>query len=118
LATLLQQALWSKMFNSIIALWAGPGRAKRRDKSAFEPSDTTFALSLDQAKSGERVRVLQIVAGRTATRQLAQLGIQTGATLTVQRSAPLGGPILVESAGSSVAIGRGLASKVSVRIVK
>jgi ferrous iron transport protein A len=106
------------MFNSIIALWADSSRAKRRDKSAIERSDTTFAPSLDQVKSGTKVRVLEIFAGGTATRQLAQLGIQTGATLTVQRSAPLGGPILVESAGSSVAIGRGLASKVSVRILK
>jgi ferrous iron transport protein A len=53
-----------------------------------------------------------------AARQLAQLGVRTGSTLTVHRRAPMGGPILVESAGSTVAIGRGLARKVTVQILK
>jgi ferrous iron transport protein A len=59
--------------------------------------------------------VVQIVAGQSATRQLTQLGIRAGTTLRVRRSAPMGGPVLVESGGSMVAIGRGMARKVSVQ---
>ena len=58
-----------------------------------------------------------IVAGHSAARQLAQLGIRAGTTLKVHRSAPMGGPVLVESGSSMVAIGRGMARKVSVQIV-
>jgi Fe2+ transport system protein FeoA len=49
---------------------------------------------------------------------LAQLGSRAGATLTVRRSAPLGGPIMVESHGSLVAIGRGMARKVHVQTLE
>jgi ferrous iron transport protein A len=58
--------------------------------------------------------VVQIVAGQSATRQLAQFGICAGTTLEVRRSAPMGGPVLVDSGGSMVAIGRGMARKVRV----
>lgn len=60
----------------------------------------------------------EIVAGQSATRQLAQLGIRAGTRLTVRRSAPMGGPVLVDSGGSMVAIGRGMARKVSVQILE
>ena len=62
--------------------------------------------------------MVQIVAGRSATQQLAQLGVRAGSTLRVQRSAPMGGPILVDSGGSMVAIGRGMARKVSVQTLE
>lgn len=60
----------------------------------------------------------EIVAGQSATRQLAQLGIRAGTRLIVRRSAPMGGPVLVDSGGSLVAIGRGMARKVSVQILE
>ncbi len=116
MATKLQQAQWRLMFNSLFAFWTGPRQGKLRGGAHKRPAPPT-ALSLYQAASGQQVEVLQIIAGQTATRQLAQLGIRAGSRLAIQRCAPLGGPILVESAGSTVAIGRGLARKVSVKIL-
>jgi ferrous iron transport protein A len=55
--------------------------------------------------------------GRAVTRQLAQLGIRTGKIVKVRRLAPMGGPILVESGGTTVAVGRGMARKVTVRLL-
>lgn len=76
------------------------------------------APTLDKIQAGQIVKVAGIVAGRSATLQLAQLGIRAGATLAVRRSAPLGGALMVESGGSTVAIGRGMARKVLVRILE
>jgi ferrous iron transport protein A len=83
-----------------------------------KPCYPNEGIFLDQIRPGLGVQVAEIVAGQTATRQLSQLGIRTGSLLSVQRSAPLGGPILVESSGSTVAIGRGLAHRIAVRILK
>jgi ferrous iron transport protein A len=87
---------------------------KHRSKRADEPS----TLTLDRIRAGREVRIVQIVAGQSATRQLAQLCIRVGTTLKVRRSAPMGGPVLVDSGGSMVAIGRGMARKVSVEILR
>ena len=107
---------WDEL-KSDVMLWtplrfAKSGR-RARDKRIDEPSTTT----LDRIRAGQEVRVIQIAAGRSATRQLAQFGIRAGTTLKVRRSAPMGGPVLVDSAGSQVAIGRGMARKVSVELL-
>ncbi|MEJ2007773.1 MAG: FeoA family protein [Acidobacteriota bacterium] len=86
---------------------------QHRIKRLDEPSTTT----LDRIRAGQEIKVVQIVAGQSAARQLAQLGIRAGTTLKVRRSAPMGGPVLVDSGGSMVAIGRGMARKVSVHIL-
>lgn len=49
---------------------------------------------------------------------LAQLDIRGGEVLEVKRAAPWGGPILVETNGSVVAVGRGLARKVLVEVLE
>lgn len=79
------------------------------------PRPVSPGSSLDNVPAGQSVQVIEIAAGRAANLQLAQLGIRSGARLAVRRSAPLGGPVLVESAGSVVAIGRGMARKVHVK---
>jgi len=45
---------------------------------------------------------------------LRQLGLIPGDDARVLRHAPLGGPVLVEVDGRSIALGRGVASKVVV----
>ena len=74
-------------------------------------------LSLDQVRAPSRVEVLEVVGGRGARQMMAQLAIRVGGVLRVKRAAPLGGPILVESNGGVVAVGRGLARKVIVRVL-
>lgn len=92
------------------ALHLAKSSKENKVKGPGEPS----TLTLDRIGAGQEVKVVQIVAGPTATRQLEQLGIRAGTRLGVQRSAPMGGPVLVESEGSVVAIGRGMARKVCV----
>jgi Fe2+ transport system protein FeoA len=91
---------------------------KKSGRRGSDLAGASPAPTLDKIKAGQTVKVVETVAGRAATLQLAQLGIRSGATLVVRRSAPLGGAMMVESGGSTVAIGRGMARKVLVRILE
>ena len=74
-------------------------------------------LSLDRVHRPCRVEVVQITSGRQAQRTLASLSIRQGDTLWVRRVAPFAGPVLIESGGTKVAIGRGMAQKILVRVL-
>ncbi|MCL6565599.1 MAG: ferrous iron transport protein A [Acidobacteriia bacterium] len=73
--------------------------------------------SLDHAPKGKQVEVVQIEENRDTRRQLAQLGIQPGTVLCVRQSAPLGGPLLIETQGAVLALGRALSRKIQVRLL-
>ena len=60
---------------------------------------------------------MEVHGGAVAARQLAHLGIHVGATIDILRTAPLGGPVLIEIRGSTVAVSRGVARKVLVRLL-
>jgi Fe2+ transport system protein FeoA len=74
-------------------------------------------LSLDQAPELVWVEVLAVDGGRSNVRRLAQLHVRTGGRLRVLRTAPLGGPVLVEIRDSAIALGRALARQVTVRLL-
>lgn len=97
--------------------WTPLRLAKSSGTHKIKRSDENSTPTLDRIRAGQEVKVVQIVAGQSATRQLAQLGICAGTTLKIRRSAPMGGPVLVDSGGSMVAIGRGMARKVNVQIL-
>lgn len=79
--------------------------------------ETATPVPLDQVRRPCRVEVVEVSGGRGARQMMAQLDIHLGQVLRVKRSAPLGGPILVESTAGVVALGRGLARKVQVRVL-
>jgi Fe2+ transport system protein FeoA len=72
---------------------------------------------LDRVPSCTRVEVLAVTGDLAANRRLAQLGLLVGAQMQVLKSAPMGGPVLLEVRGSTVAVGRGLARSVTVRVL-
>jgi ferrous iron transport protein A len=73
--------------------------------------------SLDRVRQHCTVRVVSVAGPRRPTQTLMQLGIRPGEILRVRRSAPLGGPVLVEGPNGTVAIGRGMARRVTVRVL-
>lgn len=79
------------------------------------PPAHAIECTLDDAPPIARLEVIRIDSAQGTERLLAQLGILVGVGLRVLRKAPLGGPILVEVHGSSVAIGRALARRVWVK---
>ena len=93
------------------------GRQSRPHASAAQEK-AAEPCSLDRAPRNCKLEVVEVEGGASASRQLAHLGISVGAFLQVKRSAPMGGPVLVEIRGSTVAIGKGVARKVLVRIAR
>ena len=73
---------------------------------------------LTECNKGEVVVVVNVNAGFKAKRRLANLGIVPGVKIVKKKSAPLKGPLEIIVKGSSLVIGRGLASKIIVKCNK
>jgi ferrous iron transport protein A len=71
-------------------------------------------MHLLQVQTGKLVRVKNLTGGEGLEHKLRQLGLLPGDYARVLRYAPLGGPILIDVGGRSIALGRGIASKVEV----
>ncbi|MFX0042851.1 MAG: ferrous iron transport protein A [Candidatus Hodarchaeota archaeon] len=76
---------------------------------------TSLIKCLTECNKGEVVTVVNVNAGYNAKRRLANLGIVPGVKIVKKQSAPLRGPLEVIVKGSSLVIGRGLATKIIVR---
>jgi len=71
-------------------------------------------MHLLEVEIGKTVRVVSFEGGNKLEHKLRQLGILPGNCARILRQAPLGGPVMVEVDGRSIAIGRGIASKINV----
>ena len=71
-------------------------------------------MKLLDAPKNESVHIINYTGGKGIESKLRQLGICPGRAVRVLRYAPLGGPIMVDIGGRSVAIGRGIAAKIQV----
>lgn len=60
------------------------------------------------------VRIVGFAGGRGLADKLRQLGLAPGDKVRVVRHAPLGGPVMVEVEGRSIALGRGVAQRINV----
>ena len=69
---------------------------------------------LTECESGEEVIVISVNAGYRAKTRLANLGIVPGVKVKKMRNAPFRGPIEIKVKGSSLVLGRGLASMIIV----
>lgn len=70
---------------------------------------------LTMAPVGQDLRLCRLCGGRRVARRLAELGLTPGVHLRVVQDA--GGPLLVSVRDSRVALGRGIASKLSVEVL-
>ena len=59
-----------------------------------------------------------ISGGWGVRRNLNELGIHEGDEISVIRKAPFGGPLMVENRGHRVAIGKRLAEKIVVEVLR
>lgn len=75
-------------------------------------------MTLDRLPRGKMARVTNVFGGKGIRRNLAQLGIYPGSIIKVTGSGVWRGPILIEAAGSSVALGRGLARRIEVEMLE
>ena len=73
-------------------------------------------ISLIELEDGESGTIISLNGGRNLTKRLADLGISPGTIITVLRRSLFSGPVQVEVAGSKLVLGRGLASKIFVKL--
>jgi DtxR family Mn-dependent transcriptional regulator len=74
-------------------------------------------LNLCQADGHVALRIRSISGGWGARRNLNQMGLHVGDVVSVVHRAPFGGPLVIESRGSRVAVGRQLAEKIQVEVI-
>ncbi len=86
-------------------LWDGMDKGQKRRSGQ----------ALDRARVGGQVEILELQGEEEQIRSLEQLGVREGAQGRVSAKAPLGGPVLLEIGGSSVAIARNIAKKIRVK---
>ena len=71
-------------------------------------------IPLADLNQEEKAKVAFIIGGRRLVKRLTEMGLTPGTELIVLRSAPFLGPIEISLRGVSLALGRGVASKVFV----
>lgn len=74
-------------------------------------------VSLDRVPARAEVEILALPSDAEQVRTLGQLGIREDERGRVRSTAPLGGPILLEIGGSAVAIARGVAKRIRVKLL-
>jgi Fe2+ transport system protein FeoA len=72
---------------------------------------------LDRTPPHTEIVIVALPKDADQVRMLEQLGIREEAHGHVRSAAPMGGPVLLEIGGSAVAIARGVAKKIRVRIL-
>jgi DtxR family transcriptional regulator, Mn-dependent transcriptional regulator len=81
------------------------------------PHGRSVVTLIDMAE-GSKGSVFGIDGGEKAVRRLEDMGLTPGAKVRIVRSAPFSGPVEVCIRDSCLVLGRGVASKVFVRMVK
>ena len=71
-------------------------------------------ITLLNVPNGKRARLVSI--SERLNSKLMQYGLYVGDFVRVLRSAPLGGPLLVEVNGREIALGRTVAEKIFVEV--
>ena len=73
-------------------------------------------VPLTDMSEGESAPVVEILGGWGLAGRLGRLGIRVGAAVTMAHDPHLGGPVVIFAAGSQVALGFGMATKVVVEV--
>jgi len=71
-----------------------------------------------ELKVGEKAEVTGFLGGRAFRNNLTTMGIREGKTVEVEALQPMGGPVVVKTGNTTVALGRGMASKITVKTGK
>lgn len=75
-------------------------------------------ISLINAPLDQELVILAFEGGESFTYKLNRIGLYPGDMVRIIRKAPLKGPLLLESEGREIALGRGVAARVMVGVSK
>jgi len=73
--------------------------------------------SLTSLEVGERGTIVFIGGGKAAVQRLMDMGLTQGTQVEILACAPFHGPVELRVRGTALAIGRGLANKILVRVI-
>ena len=90
---------------------------KRRDWHSPQVAGINKRDRLTRFKSGDKVKIVEVDAGRGAQLNLVHLGLDVGNIVELSRKTSLGGPVTVLFRGTEIAIGYRLAIKILVEQV-
>ena len=71
-------------------------------------------MTLEQVRPGRSARIVAIDGGHGVQGRLRQMGIHPGDIVLVRSSGAFRGPLLVDVHGCRVAVGRGIARRITV----
>ena len=71
--------------------------------------------NLNEKKKG---KIVEITGGHHVKRRLHVMGIHTGKTIKMKTKQPFCGPLTIEVCGTQMTIGRGIASKIQVKLIE
>ncbi|MFQ6088817.1 MAG: ferrous iron transport protein A [Candidatus Methanofastidiosia archaeon] len=75
-------------------------------------------LTLDRIGNKEKVKIVEILGGWFIRHKLTKLGIHPGDHVSVSKSGLFRGPLHIKVNGNEIALGRRIASKIIVEVVK
>ncbi len=73
-------------------------------------------MNLLDLPKGQTATIIDYRGGKNIDFKLRQLGLSPGRTVSVLRYAPMGGPLMLDVEGRSVALGRGIAARVQIEV--
>jgi DtxR family Mn-dependent transcriptional regulator len=71
--------------------------------------------AITNLKHGEKAKIVFVRGGRGVMQRLCDLGLTNGTIISLERTAPLNGPIQICVRGCKLVIGRGIAEKIFVQ---
>jgi Fe2+ transport system protein FeoA len=74
------------------------------------------SMTLDKAKSHQYAEIRQIEGGCCIRQRLNELGLFVGARVFIKQGSSFGGPLVITYNNSQVAIGRGMAAHIHIKI--
>lgn len=87
-------------------------------KTFIRASVVDIMTRLDQVQEGKKVKIIEIKGGRNVRQRLAEIGVHPEDVVRIVRNSVFGRPLLIDSRGNEVAIGRGVAQKIEVEVVE
>jgi len=71
-------------------------------------------MNLTQLTKGQSAKVIKLDGGGAFKQRLQNLGVREGVTIKKVRALSAHGPIVIKTAGTEIALGKGMASTVIV----
>jgi len=89
---------------------------KAIEKQISRPSYKKGVVSLVDLRPGQAGEVVSVETGFRVKRRLEEMGLTPGTRVRIVKSALFGGPVEILVRGSRLAIGRGMARRIFVRV--